>query len=351
LEKVILSPNYTVELMLFYTIMGLVFTFLLSVKTSNLLMGLILSLSIILIGSEYWETPIFLFSYLQVFGYQFPKLLSIINHFLMILIFAILASVAGINATKTNALALAIGPVLSGLFIYGLRNAYLARFTGLAFLFMVTLEAISMKGVTATSVLNVKDYYRKGEYYDWVSDPKWLERVFHRKRERDTVKIIGKYGGNSDVLDVGCGTGLITRNLKGNVKGLDINFWNISRAKANAPNASFYLGDCEDMPEVQSNSMDLVVFTETLEHVPNPEQALGEILRVLKPNGVAVISVPSQSLIWHFRKYLTTTHPHNEPFHRNFSKQAFLEALNGFKLLEFRKITYGLTFVAVVQKP
>lgn len=346
-----LSPNYTLTLMLFYLVVGAIFSLLLAIKTSSTLTGMILSLSIILVGSEYYEAPIFFLRYLQLFGYKFPLPLSIINHALMAAIFLILCKVSGIKRTWNNAAFLIGGVFLSALCLFGLHNIWLARTTGLSVLFLVTLDAISMKGFSQTRFLDVKDYYRKGENYDWVSDPKWLEKVFHRRREKETVETIRRYSANSSVLDVGCGTGLITRDLEGNVFGLDINLWNLERARINAPNARFMLGDCENMNAVPSDFFDLVVFTETLEHVPNPEKALAEVRRVLKVDGKAVITVPTQSLIWRFRRYLTTTHPHNEPFHRTFSKKILLETLNGFKLLEVRKVAYGLTWLVVVQKP
>jgi ubiquinone/menaquinone biosynthesis C-methylase UbiE len=261
-----------------------------------------------------------------------------------------LASVAQIKKTWMNGFALALGPLVSAIFIFGFQTVFLARIVGLSILFIVTLDAISMKGIGSPMILDVKDYYVKGEHYDWCCDPRWLEKLFHSKREKETVKFIEKYSKNSNVLDVGCGTGLITRSLSGNVIGLDINFWNIQHAMMNAPKASFVLGDCEDMSEVCSASMDLVVFTETLEHLPNPTKALNEIKRVLKPGGIAVITVPTQSLIWRFRKYLTTTHPHSEPFHRNLSKADLLGLLKGFKVLEVVKIVYGLTWIVVLEK-
>ena len=313
-------------------------------------MGLTLSLSIILIGSEYYEIPIFFCSYLQIWGYAFPQLLTILNHLLVAIIFLILVWVAEIKKTWVNTVALAVGPFLTAICLFGFHNIVLARIIGLSVLFIVTLDAISMKGIIALPILNVKDYYILGENYDWVSDPRWLEKIFHAKREKETVKVINKYSANSSVLDVGCGTGRITRNLQGSVTGLDINEWNIKRAKLNAPNAQFIQGDCEDMPEIASASVDLVVFTETLEHLPNPKKAVAEIKRVLKVGGIAVITVPTQSLVWRFRKYLTTTHPHSEPFHRNISKDGLLELLDDFEVLEVAKIVYGLTWIAVVQK-
>ena len=346
----ILSPNYTPILMLFYVIIATIFTLLLTIKTSSLIMGLALSLSIILIGSEYYEIPIFFCAYLQILGYPFPQVTSILNHILVALVFVILVWAAKIKLEWKNVLVLGSGPFFTALLMFGFHNTYLARVVGFGILFAVTLEAISTKNVSVIPILDIKDYYIKGEKYDWVSDPRWLEKVFHAKREKDTMKFINKHCLNSNVLDVGCGTGRITRNLSGNVLGLDINEWNLEHAKVNAPNAKFILGDCENMKEIVSESIDFVVFTETLEHIPNPQKALEEISRVLKVGGKAVITVPSQSLIWRFRKYLTTTHPHSEPFHRNFSKSSFKEVLGKFEILEISKIVYGLTWVAVVQK-
>ncbi len=61
------------------------------------------------------------------------------------------------------------------------------------------------------------------------------------------------------------------------------------------------VADVQKMP-MGDNSFDSVICIEVLEHVPNPELALTEILRVLKPGGKLVFSVP------HFL-YL-----HNEPY-------------------------------------
>jgi len=57
----------------------------------------------------------------------------------------------------------------------------------------------------------VKAFYVEGERYDWVTDPKFLEERFHAKREKETMHFINNYSSNSTVLDVGCGTGRITR--------------------------------------------------------------------------------------------------------------------------------------------
>lgn len=62
-----------------------------------------------------------------------------------------------------------------------------------------------------------------------------------------------------------------------------------------------YVADVQAMP-IPDNSFDSAMCFEVLEHVPNPEKALRELFRVLKPGGSLVFSVP------HFL-YL-----HNEPY-------------------------------------
>ncbi len=51
------------------------------------------------------------------------------------------------------------------------------------------------------------------------------------------------------------------------------------------------LGDAQNIP-VKSNTVDCVKCTELLEHVELPERVLDEISRVLKPDGILILSVP-----------------------------------------------------------
>jgi len=50
-----------------------------------------------------------------------------------------------------------------------------------------------------------------------------------------------------------------------------------------------FIGSVENLP-VKDNCFDLVVCTQVLEHVRNPQQAVDEIYRVLKPGGIVILT-------------------------------------------------------------
>jgi SAM-dependent methyltransferase len=56
-----------------------------------------------------------------------------------------------------------------------------------------------------------------------------------------------------------------------------------------------WIGDLTAMPQVPAQRFDSVVCHQVLEHVKNPMAAAAEMARVLKPGGLAVISIPHLS--------------------------------------------------------
>ena len=79
------------------------------------------------------------------------------------------------------------------------------------------------------------------------------------------------------VLEVGCGTGVLTRTLArwpevGTVVGVDCAPSRLDRARGlttDLPNVSFQEGDGRSLP-IEKGAFDAVVFDSTLSHVPDP---------------------------------------------------------------------------------
>jgi ubiquinone/menaquinone biosynthesis C-methylase UbiE len=187
-----------------------------------------------------------------------------------------------------------------------------------------------MVALSHNGARSVKRYYVAGEFYDWVTDPRALERIFHWGRSTVAKRLIRRFGGSQLALDIGCGTGLITRFIRSSqVVGIDINRWNLDRAKRRIPSADFVQCDVEHLP-LRNDLADFAMCTEVVEHLYLPARALGEIARVMRPNGTFIGSVPSSNPLWRFRNILSVTHPQSEPFHNNFSKPQLKELLSRF---------------------
>jgi 2-polyprenyl-3-methyl-5-hydroxy-6-metoxy-1,4-benzoquinol methylase len=98
-------------------------------------------------------------------------------------------------------------------------------------------------------------------------------------------------------LDVGCGNGSITRQLAGGfrtVVGIDVEQDRLSDFQATIEDDPRYrvLRMSADAIGFPNGTFPFVTSFEVLEHVPNVQASVNEIVRVLQPGGTVVISVP-----------------------------------------------------------
>ena len=104
--------------------------------------------------------------------------------------------------------------------------------------------------------------------------------------------------GSERVLDAGCGTGygsgFLSRSAD-SVLGIDASSDAIEFAnrRYRGPNTSFLVGLCESLP-VPAASVNLIVAFEVIEHLAGWRQFLQECERVLKPNGILLVSTPNK---------------------------------------------------------
>jgi SAM-dependent methyltransferase len=95
------------------------------------------------------------------------------------------------------------------------------------------------------------------------------------------------------ILDIGCGSGwstLALRNAGHRAFGVDLH--SNPEAKEGGEAFHYVCADATTLP-FRDSSMDLVGMHAVLEHLPNPEGALVEAMRVLKPKGRLVVVGPN----------------------------------------------------------
>ena len=127
-------------------------------------------------------------------------------------------------------------------------------------------------------------------------------------------------------VDVACGEGygsaLLARTAA-RVTGIDASAETVALARrryGGPANLAFVEGRCESMP-LGDASADLVVSFETLEHLENPRALIAEAARVLRPDGLLMVSTPNKTI------YTDRTGYHN-PYHPSeLYESEFVDAL------------------------
>jgi SAM-dependent methyltransferase len=104
------------------------------------------------------------------------------------------------------------------------------------------------------------------------------------------------------LLDIGCSNGWLLSLLKGRglkkAIGVDPNIRELQTARKNVPWAQFFISTSEKLP-IENESIDIVTFFDVLEHLPKSQERSGltEIKRVLKKNGVLLLSTPNNNFV------------------------------------------------------
>jgi lipopolysaccharide biosynthesis protein/SAM-dependent methyltransferase len=151
-----------------------------------------------------------------------------------------------------------------------------------------------------------------------------------------------QFASDKVVLDIASGEGYGSAMLAKKatkVIGVDISIEAINHARIRYKNGNleFMVGSCADIP-LPDKSVDLVVSFETIEHHDQHEKMMNEIKRVLRPNGILLISSPD--------KYHYSVEPkYSNPYHvKELYQHEFKELIGShFKNVAYfgQRIIYG----------
>ncbi len=177
------------------------------------------------------------------------------------------------------------------------------------------------------------------EMYDMEGNYWW-----HRGKRANVLSQIKKFAKGKDlkILDVGCGTGYLLKELQNNREayGIDISKQSLSFCKKRGlKNLKHW--DIEEKPYPQI-TFNVVSALDVIEHIKNDTQAMKNIAKSLKKDGIIIFATPAFPFLWSYWDELAG-------HYRRYDKKTLMKLFedSGFKV-EFINYTNVLIFLPVV---
>ena len=151
---------------------------------------------------------------------------------------------------------------------------------------------------------------------------------------------------NSLTLDVGCGAG---SNLRALVSaglepiGLDRSIYALTLVK-NKVNSPLLAGDLNNLP-FKTESIGLIIAMDILEHLDDDTHGIDESYRVLKENGLLILTVPAFKFLWGIQDRVTG-------HKRRYTRKQIVNRLKemGFDILRSSYFNFFLFFPILVAR-
>lgn len=138
------------------------------------------------------------------------------------------------------------------------------------------------------------DRYDIDRYYE-RSHPivRWIEQ-----RRLETLRLFAAARPNDRILEVGVGGGHVLAKFPDHKRtGIDLSPTMLGRARRRLGNDVELLQGSADQLPFEDNTFDVVLCTEVLEHVVDPNRVVRELMRVARPGARVVVSIPNEAII------------------------------------------------------
>ena len=203
------------------------------------------------------------------------------------------------------------------------------------------------------SLEKLPSYY---ESVDYISHTDGNKSVFEKMYQfvkgialKNKLKLINTQSSKGRILDIGAGVGdflQVAKNDGWETIGIE------PSAKAKTIAKSKGVSFVEDLSKLENNSFDIITMWHVLEHVPDLENQIKELKRLLKPNGTVIIAVPNFKShdALHYGKYWAA---YDVPIHLwHFSKTAIkkLFAKEDLHLVKVLPMKFDAFYVSLLSE-
>jgi len=148
------------------------------------------------------------------------------------------------------------------------------------------------------------NYWKHMKHYQEELRERALGNLPEMEAAKHLTELVSRdYSIGEEILDVGCGTGHFILSLREHLPdlhytGVDLTWENILNARTIFPdhNYRFLEGDARRLPFLD-NQFDISICSNTLPHIPNPLQAVRELIRVTRRRVLIRMLVGHETMI------------------------------------------------------
>ncbi|TWI01166.1 methyltransferase family protein [Flavobacterium tiangeerense] len=204
------------------------------------------------------------------------------------------------------------------------------------------------------SLENLGKYYESVDYISHTDSKRSLfEKAYHFVKNialKNKLDLINSFQPNKgSILDIGAGTGDFLSVAKQN-GWQTIGVEPSEKAKTIAKNKG--VSFVEKTAVLENHSFDVITMWHVLEHVPNLEEQILELKRLLKPNGTLIVAVPNFKS-FDAKQYGTFWAAYDVPIHFwHFSKTAIkmLFEKESMKLVKVLPMKFDAFYVSLLSE-
>ncbi len=137
--------------------------------------------------------------------------------------------------------------------------------------------------------------------------PNPIMKFLERRRTNSIMKFLDVRDADS-VLDIGCGAGnMLDEIMKGSLFGIDMSTFVLGLSKKRlGDRVNLFRGNAEMLP-FKDSTFDRIFCSEVIEHTMNPQRVIGEIYRILKPDGISVLSFPNEDFTVKLKQFIKSS--------------------------------------------
>ena len=144
------------------------------------------------------------------------------------------------------------------------------------------------------SLEKLPSYYESDDYISHTDGKRSVfERMYHLIKNialKNKLKLINAQTEKGNLLDIGAGTGdflVVAKNDGWHTTGIE------PSAKAKTIAIKKGVNFADKLSDLQNHSFDIITMWHVLEHIPNLDDYILELKRLLKPTGTILIAVPN----------------------------------------------------------